>query len=401
MIQITDKTKCCGCTACATTCPTGAITMIPDEEGFLYPRVSEEKCVNCGLCEKRCPVLNAQETKDEEIRFYVARAKDRQVLEASTSGGFVTPVAEYVFSQGGVVCGAVFDEYLNVVHQVFEPSQQEQALRKMRGSKYVQSDICGIFEKLKHHLETGKPVLFVGTPCQVYGLKAWLHTEYQNLITIALVCHGVPSSMLWKKYVAYQEKKYRSKIKSVMFRNKTYGYHSGTMKLEFENGKTYYGSARVDYMLKSFFSEISSRPSCYHCAFKGISSISDFTIYDCWRPSAMIDSFRDDDCGYTNVITHSKKAVVILGKLSERYELSEVDMYRALRFVGTMVIKSARPHIRRKEFYVDLNKNSLDSHINQFIPVTYKDIIVEKTKPLLYKLGMFGYVKQVKKWRKR
>ena len=397
MIQITDKTKCCGCTACANVCPVGAITMTADEEGFLYPHVNTELCVKCGLCEKRCPVMNKQEPENEDIRFYVARAKQKTIVDASTSGGFVTPVAEYVFVNDGVVCGGVFDEQFDVVHQVFEKEEQETALGKMRGSKYVQSDIRGIFETLKAHLENGRQVLFIGTPCQIYGLKSYLHDEYDNLLTIALVCHGTPSPMLWRKYIAYQEDKYQSKIKSAAFRNKTYGYHSGTMKLEFENGKTYYGSARVDYMLKSFFSEISSRPSCYRCEFKGISNVSDITIYDCWKPQQLIDGLQDDDCGYTNVITHNEKAVVLLNELGDELELQEIEPTCAFRHVDRIVLHSAKAHPRRAEYYDNLKTDDLHEHIQRFIPVSAKDRIVEGLKPVVYKCGIYNFVKRIVK----
>lgn len=147
----------------------------------------------------------------------------------------------------------------------------------------MQSDLGDCFSEIKKHLMQETKVCFIGTPCQVYGLKSYLRKEYDNLVTVDLVCHGTPSPKLWKKYLDEQKDKYHSEIDDIVFRNKTYGYHSGTMRIRFKNQFVYYGSARVDPMLKSFFAEISSRPSCYQCHFKSVERCSDFTIYDCWH----------------------------------------------------------------------------------------------------------------------
>ena len=394
MIEINDEYQCCGCTACANICPKNCITMAPDEEGFLYPEVDRDLCINCGLCEKVCPVINAPKNMHGEVESYVVRAKDDEVLSGSTSGGFFTPVAEYVLSENGVVCAATFDKDWNVVHEFI--TSREADISKYRGSKYVQSNLGSCFSRIKEYLVSNRLVLFVGTPCQAAGLKNYLQKEYENLITIDLVCHGASSPKLWSKYVAFQSNQFHSTIRNISFRNKTYGYHSGTMKIEFDNGEVYYGSARVDYMLKSFFSEISSRPICYKCPFKGIKRCSDFTIYDCWHFSDLAKGEKDDDKGYTNVIVQSKKGADILKALVGELELYQVDTEEAIKLDGVMVTKSAVPHPRRKEYYKDLDKETLSQHIQKFIPVTKKDILIEKSKSVLYKLRIFNLVKKFK-----
>lgn len=394
MIEINDEYQCCGCTACANICPKNCITMAPDEEGFLYPETDRDLCINCGLCEKVCPVINAPENLHGEVESYVVRAKDDEVLSGSTSGGFFTPVAEYVLSENGVVCAATFDEDWNVVHEFI--TSREADISKYRGSKYVQSNLGSCFSRIKEYLVSNRLVLFVGTPCQVAGLKNYLQKEYENLITVDLVCHGASSPKLWGEYVAFQSNQFHSTIRNISFRNKTYGYHSGTMKIEFDNGEVYYGSARVDYMLKSFFSEISSRPICYKCPFKGIKRCSDFTIYDCWHFSKLLIGKGDDDKGYTNVIVHSKKATDILKILADELEIYQVDTQKAIELDGVMATKSAVPHPRRKEYYKDLDKVILSQHIQKFIPVTKKDILIEKSKSVLYKLKIFRWIKRFK-----
>ena len=168
------------------------------------------------------------------------------------------------------------------------------------------------------------------------------------------------------------------------------------MKIEFANGKIYYGSARVDYMLKSFFREISSRPICYQCPFKQVERCSDLTIYDCWHFSDLVEGVKDDDKGYTNVIVQSEKGAEILKALSDKVEIYQVDTQRAIELDGVMVTKPAVPHPKRKAYYKDLDKETLPQHIKKFIPVTKKDILIEKSKLILYKTGILKVLRKLK-----
>ena len=394
MIEINDEYQCCGCTACANICPKNCITMAPDEEGFLYPEVDRDLCINCGLCEKVCPVIKLPEVRVGERKSYAVRSKNSDVLRNSTSGGFFTPIANYVLNNGGVICAATYNDEWIVVHEFITESDEE-AFSKYRGSKYVQSHLGDCFSRIKKYLTQGRFVCFIGTTCQVNGLIKFAG-DHSNLLTVDLVCHGTPSPKLWEKYINYQQEKYNSQIISVSFRNKTYGYHSGTMKIEFANGKIYYGSARVDYMLKSFFREISSRPICYQCPFKQIERCSDLTIYDCWHFSDLTKGEKDDDKGYTNVIVQSKKGTDVLKILADELEIYQVDTQKAIELDGVMVTRSAVPHPRRKEYYKDLDKETLSQHIKKFVPVTKKDILIEKSKIVLYKLRIFNWIKKYK-----
>jgi len=246
-------------------------------------------------------------------------------------------------------------------------------------------------------LEQGRLVCFVGTTCQVVGLKSYIGNGYENLLTVDLVCHGVPSPKLWKKYLEYQKNKYHSEIAEVSFRNKTYGYHSGTMKIRFASGQVYYGSARVDYMLKSFFKEIASRPICYQCPFKTLSRCSDFTIFDCWHAGDLVQGLKDDDEGYTNVIVQSTKGAGVLEKIATSYEMYPADVEKAVALDGSMVCHSATPHPRRNEFYDGLDSVTLEQHIQRFIPVAKKDMLIERSKGLIYKTGLYGLLKKAVK----
>lgn len=397
MICITDneKNNCCGCTACVNICPQQAIKMVEDFEGFLYPQVDAQKCVNCGLCDKVCPILNKSNKNNIELEeAYSLRCKNREVLKSSTSGGFFTPLAEYVINKNGIVYGVGFDKNLKVCHK---SAENKNDIQEFRGSKYVQSYLGEIFKNVKENLNNSKLVLFSGTPCQVEGLKRFLMRDYDNLITVDLICHGTPSPKLWKKYVEFQEKRYNSKIMQVSFRNKTYGYHSGTMKLVFENGKVYYGSARVDYMLKSFFKEISSRPSCYNCKFKSKNHISDFTIYDCWSIEKLNASIKDDDLGYTNIIVNSLKGKKILDTIKNQFEIYPVELDKQIKYDGIMVEKSAVPNEKRAFYYLGLNENGIEKNVKTYINVTKKDYIIEKVKIILYKTKILNFLKKIRK----
>lgn len=393
MINIDDKTKCCGCTACASVCPKKCISMKPDEEGFLYPEVDESRCVDCHLCEKVCPVQKKAEVSAEKPKAKVAQLLNREVLSESASGGFFSAISKYTIENGGFVCGALYDKDFNVKHDISSTLEQCDGFR---GSKYVQSNPGNTFQKVKDYLESGKLVCFSGTPCQISGLKKYLGKEYDNLITVDLVCAGVPSPKLWRLYLDKQEKKYGSRVKYANFRNKTYGYQCSTLKLVFENGKTYSKSGRIDPMMRFFVSGIAKRPSCYTCQFKGISRCSDFTLFDAWH-ARQLTGKKDNDKGFTSVIIHTKKAEDIYDKVVAMMDSYSVDIDEAVRLDGIMVNGQPKRHDRRDEFYSVLNEKGIDGCIDRYARITFKDKVLEKVKPILYRSGIIRLAKKVKK----
>lgn len=396
MLHLEKKEDCCGCTACESICPIGCITMQPDEEGFVYPYIDTDKCIDCHKCEKVCPIKKDKKNINR-VDAICCRALDKNIVKDSTSGGFFTPLAQHVLEQQGCVIGVECGDDKIIKHISVKNKND---LNKLRGSKYVQSDLNGVFSDVKKELNNGTMICFSGTPCQVSGLLSYLDKDYENLITVDMVCKGVPSPKLWKKYVDYQEKKYNSKIREVSFRKKTYGYHSGTMELIFENGKKYSGSGRVDFFLKSFYSDISSRPSCYNCSFKSDSHQSDFTIFESWHASTVVPGLKDDDLGYTSVLINSDKARSVFLKIKDKYEWYEIDKEQAIELDGIMVRNNSKPHPKRGEYYQDLDNEELDEHIAKYIPVSKKDYYVENSKSLLYKTKMLQMVKNIFKGRK-
>ena len=307
MIHITKKSSCCGCTACFNICPKNAISMQPDEEGFLYPVVDQEKCVDCGLCEKICPV-SSKKSHEEQTDAYIIRYNNQKIVEESTSGGAFTAISSYVFENGGIVYGTGYDADMKVI---CKKAACMEDLKEMRGSKFVQSSLDRTFQEIKTELKTEKLILFTGTPCQVSGLIHYLGKHPENLISMDFVCRGVPSPGLWKNYVDYMEGKYHSKMIGARFKHKTYGYHTTTMKIDFQNGASYFGSGRVDPYMKAFVREMSSRPSCAECAFKGIERLSDITVFDCYEYTQIRAYFNKAD----RLVTISERCVKSLEKV--------------------------------------------------------------------------------------
>lgn len=394
MIEIKEKEKCCGCTACFSVCPKEAITMRADEEGFQYPYVDDDKCINCGLCERVCPILNKEPPEiDQPLKAYVVRNKDREALKYSASGGFFSAVAEYVIAMGGCVYGAIYDENMVVRHW---GTQRREDIARFRSSKYVQSDINGVFEEIQARLQENMLVCFSGTPCQVEGLKKYLRKEYKNLITVDLICHGVPSPMLWEQYVKSQQTKYKSEIVSANFRNKDYGYQNSTLKLSFKNGKEHHGSSRNDEMMRCFFGEISSRPSCYNCSFKFAKHESDFTIFDAWHGAKLIGQ-TDDNKGYTHLFVQTERGQYVLQQLKNSLDMVEIDAEDAIRLDGPMVRKSAKPHKDRRYFLSCVYNQGIDAAVEKYIPISRKDRILVSTKGVLYRFGILKIIQKIAK----
>ncbi|MDO5526473.1 MAG: Coenzyme F420 hydrogenase/dehydrogenase, beta subunit C-terminal domain [Prevotella sp.] len=233
MIQIKDPADCCGCTACASICNHNAITMEPDALGFLYPKVDVSKCTDCGLCEKVCAF---NDNYDKSLNLprpyaYAARHNDMDEIMKSRSGAAFVAISDYILEQGGVVYGAGYKDHFRVAHKRATTKEERD---EFRGSKYVQSDLIGVFRQVKQDLKNGLTVLFSGTPCQTSGLNSYIGKKLrENLILVDIVCHGVPGPFLWRDYIEFIEKKKGASITVVNFRDKEkygWGAHHETFK---------------------------------------------------------------------------------------------------------------------------------------------------------------------------
>lgn len=304
MITIFNKKDCCGCTLCEQVCNKGAISMQRDETGFLYPVTDATLCNNCGLCERLCPILQDGDKAREPLHTFAVKHKDEKVRMSSSSGGAFSVLAEETILSGGVVYGAVFNSKWNVEHTRIDSIY---ALGKLRGSKYVQSDLRGIFSKVRKDVMSGIPVLFSGTPCQVAALHSYLRKPYSNLTTVDFVCHGVPNPRIWEEFLKEEIKSMKindskqplsveSAIKSINFRDKSHGWVKFFFKIVFNNGKT---ASKCTFAwdhtyMRLFLKDFIARPSCHSCRFRCGKSGADYTLGDYWAGTRFYPHFFDD-----------------------------------------------------------------------------------------------------------
>lgn len=386
MIKISDKAKCCGCSACSSVCPQKCINMISDDEGFLYPQINEKLCINCNMCEKVCPIMISKNEMphNEYIRTFAVQNKKNTVLKESTSGGFFSVIAEYVLNQNGIVFGAVYDENFEIKHVAINKAED---IALLRNSKYTQSDISDSYIKCKSELSEGKLVCFSGTPCQIAGLYSFLGKEYENLITVDVVCRGVPSPLLFKKYIEWLGGV--KEIKAIRFRDKYYGYFASTMSIYFKNGKVRRREIHSDPMLNFFFNNMCSRPSCHVCSFKTKDRLSDFTMFDFWHANKIKNIFGT--AGVTGLVVRNKKADNILNQILEKnFIFVEADFEQVLALDGEMMTKSIQANKNRKELFKTLIRDDFNDVLIKYGKIEKKQRIKLWIKNLLIHTGIFN-----------
>lgn len=381
MIEIKAKKDCCGCYACYNICPKECITMESDNEGFWYPKIDKDKCINCNLCEKVCPIINPVKRADSKKIAYASMNKDEQVRIKSSSGGIFSILAEYIIKNNGIIYGAGFDEDFNIKHKRILYSTD---LDLLRGSKYVQSSIGDIYKQVKNDLENNNPVLFTGTPCQVEGLRSYLRKEYVNLITMDFICHGVPSPLVWEKYLKKMKKSKQENIKNIYFRNKDIGWKLFSLKIIFDK-RIYSNDLNNDLFMKGFLQDVYLRPSCYNCKFKKINRISDITVADFWGIGNILPKM-DDDKGTSLIVIHSEKGKQLFDKLSEKMILSEVNLNEAIKYNPSM-ISSVKYNEKRKDFFLELNSGEeLINLIKRYTKVSLERRVKNKIKSIIKRL---------------
>lgn len=350
MINPMRKEDCCGCNACGDICPKHAIRFAIDEEGFWYPQIDQKNCVGCHLCSRVCPMEKTGELNEKNAikpECIAANHKNLRIRFDSTSGGAFTALAEPFLKSGGYVGGAVYTEEWGVRQIV---TNQMGDLDRLRSSKYIQSDASGFYKRIKDLLEDGEKVLAVGLPCQIAALKSYLDREYDNLITVDLICRYINSPMAYRKYLDYLEREYHSKVSYIKAKNKELGWHNLTHKVVFQNGSTYYGTIQVDkFMSASMQSNCLSRPSCYECRFKGFPRYADITIGDYWTKGKKHE--LDDDAGTSVLLLNSKKGRTYFEKIRKRLHWTPVSCDSVLHGNQALTTPLPRESVDRKRFY--------------------------------------------------
>lgn len=355
MINITEKTACCGCNACGDVCAHAAISFKSDNEGFWYPEVDKDKCVDCGLCEKICPVLQVDKLKKNNFvtpKCYAAQNKNLEALFNSTSGSAFSVFAEQMYKDGGYVGGAVFSEDYTVKQFI---SCDKSDLEKLRNTKYVQSNSEGFYKQVQELLKAGEKVLVCGLPCQMAGLRSFLRKDYENLIIVDLICLGINSPKILPAYLKWQEEKHNSKIVYYKAKNKEMGWRQLTTKIVFENGDVEYDQRDTNYFTQGFIATHAfARPSCYDCKFKGTPRIADITIGDFWGAEKYVGKDMDNDLGTSVILINSQKGDVFYNKVRNKFKDKEIH-FEVVKQGNRALEKSlSKPKFDRISFYKDL-----------------------------------------------
>ena len=320
------QSLCYGCKACEQICPRGAISMPADREGFWYPEINTDLCVDCGLCQKSCP------TQDENLMKWLhpmpstVDAAWNRCLEKrlkSTSGGLFFLIAESWIKRGGIVFGAEFDSELRVFHHGVGRVEE---LKNLRGSKYVQSDVRDSFAEAEKMLMRGENVMYSGTPCQIAGLKSFLGTDYDNLITVDLVCHGVPSPLFFAEYLQWCGDKFGSSVKKFLFRDKKRSGWRAYVSIILKNGLHKSFKVGEDLYSHHFHVGNISRRSCYSCQYSRGERVGDITLSDFWNSEKYYRELKKErKYGYNLVMCNTHKGRNLYEAIKSGVEFIECD----------------------------------------------------------------------------
>lgn len=397
MIQILRPEACCGCTACAEKCPKQCITMQPDAEGFLYPVIDQSLCIDCGLCEKVCSVLHRNEAPDPaSLPVYACRNTNDTIRMASSSGGVFTLLAEQVIARGGVVFGARFDSDFMVMHDSAETLEE---LAVLRGSKYTQSRIGDSFRRAQTLLKQGREVMFVGTSCQIAGLKRFLGRPYEKLLAVDVLCHGVPSPDVYARYLAQQTRKVEAqgayRFDRLEFRNKEdrgwgrYCVVSHYSREDQGEPKEIRISEPFTHnmFMRGFLHNLYIRPSCHECPARRFSAGSDMTIADYWCIGDKHPEM-DDNRGTSLVVPLTEKGREAFAAIADSLQYIETPLAEALPG-NPCLMRSVKPHRNRARFFARYKtSDDLPALISYLTRRTFKDRMRRKIRGALKRFGL-------------
>ncbi len=322
-MEICSKNRCSGCGMCSNICSLKAIKMQKDDKGFYFPVVDIKKCVNCQQCIKLCPSNNKIVTRKQKPLVYAAWNKDKYIRKESTSGGIFSLLAERIIDLGGVVAGVAWTADFKTQHMIVDNKAN---LLKIRGSKYVQSNTKQIYQHVKEYLKQGKYVLFSGTPCQVHALRLFLGTVYERLITVDVVCHGVPSQLMFNRYLKEINSEI-NRITKVIFRKKKNFWSYAYVHIESDNQKNYEKLTIDDSYFNLFNFNYSLRENCYNCQYTNLNRVSDITLMDFWGYKIKSFKMRNYEKGISAILINSDKGMHLFRQLKNKlvYETRKIE----------------------------------------------------------------------------
>lgn len=401
MLDINRKEDCCGCRACEQICPKKCINIYEDNEGFQYPNIDKEKCINCNLCDKVCPIIYSRDygagksLSDNTQSVFAAYNKNNKIIKESSSGGIFSILAEYILGLKGIVCGCSFNNDLVAEHIIISEVDD---LSKLRGSKYVQSDTKDVYSIVKRYLDDSIDVMFVGTPCQVAGINQFLKltkTNTSKLITLDLICHGVPSIKMFKKYIDSIEMKKKYKITEFKFRDKTKGEWGLVFSYKFiknnRYGKKVLGANLSPYYY-GFLNNMLFRPICYECPYSSTEREGDITLGDYWG----VEKFHpeiDASNGVSAVIINSDKGRKLFKQISDKVFYIDSNVEN-IKLQNSNLYKPSLKHKFRNSIYVDSDKLSFDELSKKYLkPKGYIWVIIKNMIPPSIKIKLKRLIK--------
>ena len=379
MNKILNSELCFGCRSCELSCPKRCIDMVYNNEGFLYPHIDKNSCINCGKCIRVCPIYN--ETPKSLAKICLAFSRNDEEINNSASGGAASFFSKHFIGENRYVCGSIYNEKNEVIHYITNKSED---LTKFNSSKYVQSDTLDTYKRVKELLLSGSHVLFFGTPCQIHGLKSFLKNDFEKLITVDLICHGVPSPKLFEAYIKWLEEKEKSTITDYNFRYKNkygrglyyYYYCKDTKKRR--SGELFFDPYGNDFLQCKNY-----RESCYRCPYASIyKRPGDITIGDFW---ASLNTRKDlyNKHGVSSIIVNNKKGEDFIKSLGDVFRAKEVTIEDSLTSQCNLSSPTIRPDSRDlyyKDFSLDYffkktYRYSFSSKIKHKIPIKLKNMI--------------------------
>ena len=362
--EVCPTEKCTGCMLCMNVCPKKAIRIGKDKKGFYIPKI-DENCIDCNICKKSCPQLNKIKYENKFPKVLASWNKNKMIRKESTSGGVFYALSKYILENHGYVCGVTLDQDMMPKHIMINDIND---IKLLMGSKYVQSNVGNIYSVIKQKLKDNQYVLFSGTPCQVAGLKLYLKKDYPNLILIDIICHGIPSPLVYQNYIKFLEKTYNSTVTNVNFR---YNHNSWTffnIKINFNNGKEYIKDSNTDPYLLGFLNDYFSKECCHNCNYTTSSRVSDITIADFWGYISETKELRNTEEGISLILINTGKGNNFFKKISKDLIVTEKSLEEAM--AGNRCLKSPygpnKNYIKFWDEYLTSSKEKQISFISKY-----------------------------------
>lgn len=381
-----NEEHCCGCTACMNICPQNAISMVRTEKGFEYPEIDSTKCVSCGVCKNVCDFQNPKGSKNHILQAYAMQHRNKEIVFNSSSGGAFTAISDWVLLQGGTVYGAAFDKETFYVRHISAECAHERD--RMRGSKYVQSSLGYVFKKIKKDIDSGKKVLFSGTPCQCAGLCSYLHGHPDNLVIVDLLCHGTPSPDFLVNHIGRIEVNSQKKVAEYWYRSKKYGYEH-THEVLFSDGSRLC-NVDIKRILKLFV--VGMRPSCFECKYANRERYGDLTIGDMFEAPKLVGLV--DHRGTSTVIVNTELGNTIIDAIKENCVLIPVDEQSIKQ--SALKERVSKPKNYEK-IWQDYLQHGYDYILEHYAPLSVKSWGLFTLQKYAYKFHLDGLLERTKR----